>query len=201
MQAMGQPRYRNGFKLTTHADALEEPYKWKKSRIVFVNSMSDLFHEDVPENFIREIFNVMNDNSQHTFQVLTKRSARLLELSPTINWSENIWMGVTVENNDSVQRIDDLRSVPAGIRFLSMEPLLGSVPDLNLEGIDWVIAGGESGPKARAIHSDWVREIRDRCIQSNVPFFFKQWGGFKKKKHGRLLDGRTWDEMPQMVGV
>lgn len=199
LRAMGQVRYKDGFKVALHPDALDEPYRWKKSRIVFVNSMSDLFHKDIPTAFIQRVFTAMNENPQHTFQILTKRSKRLYELSSVLNWSDNIWMGVTVENNDTIDRIDDLRLIPAGTRFLSMEPLLGPVPDLNLEGINWVIVGGESGPGARPVYIDWVREIRDRCIDWGVPFFFKQWGGVNKKKNGRLLDERTWDEMPELV--
>jgi len=196
LKAMGQERYRNGFKVTIHPEALDEPYRWKKPRIIFVNSMSDLFHEKIQLDFIQQVFNVMNDNKQHTFQILTKRSQRLRELAPLLNWSENIWMGVTIENNDYVSRADDLRTVSAGVRFLSLEPLLGTMPNLELTGIDWVIVGGESGPGARPMRAEWVLEIKKKCRRSNVPFFFKQWGGVNKKKNGRVLQGRTWDNYP-----
>lgn len=198
LKAMGQARYKNGFKVTLHPEALKEPYGWKKSRVVFVNSMSDLFHKVIPDDFIQKVFTVMNENPQHTFQILTKRSERLRELSPLLDWSDNIWMGVTVEDNDNVGRIDDLRLVPAVVRFLSMEPLIGPVPDLSLEGVDWVIVGGESGPGARPIREEWVLSIKDKCQQAQIPFFFKQWGGVNKKKAGRVLLGRTWDAYPDM---
>jgi protein gp37 len=200
LQAMGQRRYRNGFKVTLQSEALEEPYKWKKPRIVFVNSMSDLFHEQVSLGFIREVFSVMNNNKRHTFQILTKRSERLRELAPLLDWSENIWMGVTIENNDYVARADDLRTIDSAIKFLSLEPLLGPVPDLELDGIDWVIVGGESGPGARPMKEAWVLEIKNRCEDEyNIPFFFKQWGGVNKKKTGRLLQGKTWDNYPKIA--
>jgi len=201
LQAMGQQRYRNGFKVTLQSEALEEPYKWKKPRVVFVNSMSDLFHKQVPLGFIREIFSVMNDNKRHTFQILTKRSERLRELAPLLDWPKNIWMGVTIENNDYIDRADDLRTIDAAIKFLSLEPLLGPVPDLELDGIDWVIVGGESGPGARSMKETWVLEIKNRCEEEyKIPFFFKQWGGVNKKKTGRLLQGKTWDNYPKIVG-
>jgi protein gp37 len=196
LQAMGQHRYRNGFKVTLHPEALEEPYRWKQPRIVFVNSMSDLFHEKIPLEFIRRVFSVMNENSRHTFQILTKRSERLTELAPLLNWSDNIWMGVTVENSDYLYRINHLRQVDAAVRFLSLEPLLGSLEALDLSEIDWVIVGGESGPNARPMKEEWAVSIQSKCEQAGIPFFFKQWGGFNKKKNGRLLEGRIWDELP-----
>jgi len=198
LQAMGQYRYRNGFAVTLHPEAIDEPFSWKKPRVVFVNSMSDLFHEEVPVDFIRRIFDVINDCPQHTFQILTKRSLRLAELAPLLPWSNNLWMGVTVENNDCLFRIDHLRHVGASIRFLSLEPLLGPLDDLMLEGIDWVIVGGESGPGARPMKKEWVLSIQSKCQRANVPFFFKQWGGVHKKKAGRSLEGRTWDQRPQI---
>jgi protein gp37 len=199
---MGQPNYVNGFKLTTHEHMLELPLTWKKPRMIFVNSMSDLFHEEVPQEFVQKIFDVMRRASWHTFQVLTKRSRRLLELSPEINWPPNVWMGVSVENQDYTFRIKHLRRTDARLRFLSLEPLLGPLPHLDLDTIDWVIVGGESGPGARPMQKEWVVDIRDQCLQADIPFFFKQWGGFNKKRNGRVLQGRTWDEMPrhQIVG-
>jgi len=197
LQAMGQPNYTNGFQLSLHEHALELPLRWKKPQNIFVNSMSDLFLKDVPITFIKKIFDIMNKAHWHTFQVLTKRSERLNELSAELPWAPNIWMGVTVENNDYKYRIDDLRKTDAYIKFLSIEPLLGPIPDLNLTGIDWVIVGGESGPGARPMHHEWVIDIRNQCIQNDVPFFFKQWGGVRKKKAGKELEGRTWCEMPK----
>lgn len=197
LQAMGQPNYRNGFKLTCHWHVLDLPLHWKKPQMIFVNSMSDLFHEKVPKGFILRIFNTMNKASQHTFQILTKRAKHLEGISPLLLWSKNIWMGVTVENSDYKERIDSLRRSGAYIKFLSLEPLLDDVGVLNLEGIDWVIVGGESGPKARPMEANWVHNIRKQCKEQNVSFFFKQWGGINKKKNGRLLDGQTWDEMPK----
>jgi len=196
LMAMGQEKYKNGFKLTLHPDTLQDPYKWKKPRKVFVNSMSDLFHKDVPLNFIQQVFEVMNDNPHHIFQVLTKRSERLVELSPFLNWTPNIWMGCSVEDARVVSRIDDLRKCGASIKFLSCEPLIGALLNLNLNGIDWVIVGGESGPKSRPMEKIWLEDIQQQCEQQSVAFFFKQWGGFNKKKTGRLLNGRTYDEMP-----
>lgn len=196
LQAMGQPNYANGFKLAMHEHALELPLKWKKPQTIFVNSMSDLFHKDVPLSFIKKVFDAMNRAHWHTFQVLTKRADRLLELSKELPWASNIWMGVTVENNDYVHRIDRLRESGAYLRFLSIEPLLSAIPDMNLDGIDWVIVGGESGPGARPVDPTWVTDIRDQCRNADVPFFFKQWGGVRKKKAGRELEGKTWDEMP-----
>lgn len=196
---MGSKRYRNGFKVTLHDEVVEAPLKWKKPQMIFVNSMSDLFLRDVPLSFIKDVFDVMGQAHWHTFQVLTKRADRLLELSRELPWGENIWMGVTVENRDYVQRIDCLRNIDAHIKFLSIEPLLGPIPNLDLSGIDWVIVGGESGPRARPLDPAWVLDIRDQCIDSGIPFFFKQWGGVQKKKAGRALDGRTWDEMPRIA--
>ncbi|MBD2006270.1 MULTISPECIES: DUF5131 family protein [Cyanophyceae] len=196
LQAMGQPNYKDGFKLTLHEQTLELPLQWKKPRTIFVNSMSDLFHKDVPTEFIVKVFEVMEKAYWHNFQILTKRSNRLLELSDEIPWMSNIWMGTSVEDKNYVFRIDDLRKTKAKIKFLSLEPLLGPLYNLNLTGIDWVIVGGESGPKARYIDPSWVIDIRDQCQKAEVPFFFKQWGGTNKKKAGRLLENRTWDEMP-----
>ncbi len=195
---MGSAKYRDGFKVRTHPSTLDEPYTWSKPRTVFVNSMSDLFHEDVPLEFIQRVFRVMNDNPQHTFQVLTKRSELLRKYSTELNWTENIWMGVSVEDEIVISRIDHLRTVPASIKFLSIEPLIGRISNINLSLIDWVIVGGESGPGARPIKEEWVTEIRDQCLIHGVPFFFKQWGGTNKKKAGRLLDGRIWDQMPAL---
>ncbi len=196
LQAMGQPRYRNGFRLTLQPDALEAPLRWKRPRMVFVNSMSDLFHKSVPTEFIRRCFEVMNRASLHTFQVLTKRPERAVELIDHLAWPNNVWMGTSVENADYLWRVDQLRQAPSRVRFLSLEPLLGPLPQLKLDGIGWVIVGGESGPGARAMDPKWVFEIRDACLRAQVPFFFKQWGGVHKSRTGRLLDGRTWDEMP-----
>jgi len=199
LQAMGQPNYANGFKLALHEHALELPLKWKKPQTIFVNSMSDLFLKGIPEEFIVKVFNVMAKAHWHTFQVLTKRSERLLELSNELPWAPNIWMGVTVENKDYTFRIDNLRKTGAYIKFLSIEPLLGPIPNLNLSGIDWVIVGGESGPGARPMDARWVLDILNQCQKAGVPFFFKQWGGERKKKTGRLLEGRTWDEIPVIL--
>jgi protein gp37 len=196
LRAMGQANYANGFDLTLHEHMLEVPLRWKKPRFIFVNSMSDLFHKDVPEEFIFRVFDVMRQASWHVFQVLTKRSDRLADLSPRIDWPKNVWMGVSVENADYTFRIDHLRQTGAKLRFLSVEPLLGPIPKLNLQGIDWVIVGGESGPGARPMEAEWVREIREQCQRARAAFFFKQWGGVNKARTGRELDGRTWDEMP-----
>lgn len=196
LQAMGQPNYADGFRLTIQEHMLELPLRWKLPQVIFVNSMSDLFHKDVPAEYIQRVFDVMRRSSQHRFQVLTKRSQRLARLSSTLNWQPNIWMGVSVESQEYTFRIDHLRETDAHIKFLSLEPLLGPLTNLNLEGIDWVIVGGESGPGARAMRSEWVLDIRDQCRDAGIPFFFKQWGGTNKKKAGRLLDNRTWDEMP-----
>ena len=197
LQAMGQKKYKNGFKLTLHPETLKIPYTWNKPRLVFVNSMSDLFHEDIPFNFIRDVFKVMNDNPQHIFQVLTKRADILFKYHILLNWTQNIWMGVTVENDKVLYRIDDLRNTGAVVKFLSMEPLLSNANNLNLFNIDWVIVGGESGPKARPIKKEWVIDIKEQCNRANVPFFFKQWGGMNKKANGRLLDGKLYDEWPR----
>ncbi len=201
LQAIGQPNYANGFDLTLHENALELPLKWKKPQTIFVNSMSDLFHKAVPVEFILRTFEVMCRVDWHRYQVLTKRSDRLLELSPMLPWKPHIWMGVSVERLDFVFRIEHLRRTGAMVKFLSLEPLLGPLPALNLEGIDWVIVGGESGPGARPMDAAWVFEIRDQCQRANVPFFFKQWGGTRKKKSGRVLEGRTWDEMPALTSA
>jgi len=199
LHAMGQPNYANGFRLTVHPHAVEAPLSWKTPQVIFVNSMSDLFHEDVPMEFIRRVFDVMNQASWHQFQILTKRSGRLLQLDSSLSWAENIWMGESVETERYEPRIDDLRHTHAAVKFLSLEPLLGALPDLDLSAIDWVIVGGESGPGARPMKEEWVLDIRDQCIDQGVPLFFKQWGGTNKKKAGRLLQGRTWDEMPTGV--
>lgn len=199
LQAMGNPKYAQGFRATLHEDYIDEPLRWKTPQLIFVNSMSDLFHENVPDDFIIQVFNVMRQAGWHKFQVLTKRSDRLLKLSPSLPWSPNIWMGVSVEAMDYIFRIEDLRKTGAQIKFLSLEPLLGDL-NLDLAGIDWVIVGGESGPKARAMDSVWVINIRNQCTAVHVPFFFKQWGGARKKKAGRLLEGRTWDEVPYYQG-
>lgn len=197
LKAMGQPNYANGFRLTMHEHALEMPLRWKRPQSIFVNSMSDLFHKSVPFEFILQVFEVMCKASHHRFQVLTKRSDRLLALNPELPWPPNVWMGVSVENADYLLRIEHLRQTNAGIKFVSFEPLLGPIHNLDLQGIDWVIVGGESGPKARPMTPDWARNIRDQCLLTKVPFFFKQWGGVNKKKTGRVLDGRTWDQMPE----
>lgn len=197
LHAMGQPNYRNGFELTLQPQMLELPLEWKKPQTIFVNSMSDLFHEDVPLHFIKQVFDVMRRADWHRFQVLTKRAERLAELDPELIWAPNIWMGVSVESSKYLGRIDDLRGTRARVKFLSLEPLLGPLPRLDLRRINWAIVGGESGPGARHMDPAWVVEIRDQCRDARVPFFFKQWGGTNKKKAGRLLEGRTWDEMPK----
>ena len=196
LKAMGQANYKNGFKLTLQPQMLELPLKWKKPQTIFVNSMSDLFHKDVPLEYIQQVFDVMNRAYWHRFQVLTKRADRLAELSDELNWSDNIWMGVSVESQKFVHRIDDLRSTGAKVKFLSLEPLLGPLENMDLEKIDWAIVGGESGHGFRPIREEWVISIREQCRELGVPFFFKQWGGFNKKKTGRLLEGRTYDAMP-----
>lgn len=196
LQAMGQPRYRNGFAVTLQPDVLEAPLRWRTSRLIFVNSMSDLFHEDVPADYIGAVFQTMEKASWHVFQVLTKRADRLEQLAPKLPWPSNVWMGVSVENADYTGRVRHLQRVPAAVRFLSVEPLLGPIPRLPLSGIHWVIAGGESGPHARPVEPAWIRGVRDQCLARKVPFFFKQWGGVRKKRTGRTLDHRTWDEMP-----
>jgi protein gp37 len=210
LKAMGQQKYQNdgdprtsgpGFGVTLHPSALSLPYKWRGRKTVFVNSMSDLFHVRVPVPFVRDVFQVISDTPQHTYQVLTKRSARLRKIASSLDWPPNLWIGVSVENAAAMPRIDDLRQVPAAVRFLSCEPLIGSLSSLDLGGIGWVIAGGESGPDHRPLDSRWVTEIRDACVSAEVPFFFKQWGGRTPKAGGRELDGRIWDEMPQRMGV
>jgi protein gp37 len=201
LQAMGQKNYRNGFEVTLQQHMLEHPLHWRQPRRIFVNSMSDLFHEDVPTDYIMRVFDVMRRAAWHQYQVLTKRSERLLELNSSLDWQPQIWMGVSVENEDYLHRVDRLRETGAHVKFLSIEPLLGRLHALDLRGIDWVIVGGESGPGARPIDPAWVREIRDCCARAGVPFFFKQWGGVFKSRTGRVLDGRTWDEMPVGVSV
>lgn len=199
LQSMGQPNYAHGFQLTLHEHMVERPLTWKKPMLIFVNSMSDLFHADVPVDFIQRLLDVMRRASWHRFQVLTKRSQRLLELDALLDWPPNVWMGVSVENETYRYRIEHLRYTRAYVKFLSLEPLLGPLPALNLNGIDWVIVGGESGPGARPMSGEWVVNIRQQCLQAGVPFFFKQWGGPQKKKQGRLLEGRTWEQMPAGV--
>lgn len=198
LKATGMAKYSNGFVVTLHPDTLEIPLRWRKPRSIFVNSMSDLFHVDVPESFIRDVFDVMERADWHRYQVLTKRAERVAELSDGLPWPSQVWMGVSVESQDYVRRIDLLRETDAQVKFLSLEPLLGPLPHLNLDGIDSVIAGGESGPGARPMQPDWAREIRDQCVDAGVAFHFKQWGGVFKKRNGRELDGRTWDEMPTL---
>lgn len=200
LRAMGQERYRDGFKLTLQPDVVELPLKWKTPKMIFVNSMSDLFHKNVPLEYIQRCFDTMQRASWHTFQVLTKRADRLAEVASQLVWPGNVWMGVSVENADYLDRIDHLRTVPAAVRFLSVEPLLGPIPALPLDGINWVIVGGESGPGARPMKDKWVFEIRDQCLAEKVPFFFKQWGGVQKARTGRELQGVTWDEMPNSKG-
>lgn len=199
LQAIGQPNYANGFQITLHENLIELPLCWRKPQTIFVNSMSDLFHEEVTDEFIFRVFDTMRRANWHRFQILTKRSRRLLDLSPHLEWMPHIWVGVSVENQNYAFRIEHLRKTGASIKFLSLEPLLGPIPDLNLEGIDWVIVGGESGPRARAMQAGWVTDIRNQCQTAQVPFFFKQWGGTNKKKAGRLLEGRTWDEIPLLT--
>ncbi|RPD51157.1 DUF5131 family protein [Paracnuella aquatica] len=196
LKAMGVEKYRDGFELRVHPDALAIPYTWKTPKVVFVNSMSDLFHKDVPLSFIQQVFAVMNDNPQHVFQVLTKRSDLLLKYSNQLKWGHNIWMGVSVENQKVMHRIADLRSTGARVKFLSCEPLIGPIPNMNLTGIDWVIVGGESGRKPRPMKEEWALDILEQCKSADVKFFFKQWGGTNKKRTGRLLLDQTWDEMP-----
>lgn len=196
LKAMGSPNYKNGFDLTCHNHLLKQPISWKKSQMVFVNSMSDLFHEAVPDDFIFKVFETMRWSNNHCFQILTKRSERLKRISRLLNFSKNIWMGVSIENSDYLHRIDDLRETHAFVKFISFEPLLGPMPSIDLNGIDWAIVGGESGPKARPMEKSWVLDIKKGCENFNIPFFFKQWGGINKKKSGRILDGKTWDEMP-----
>jgi len=198
LQAMGVEKYKDNFKVRTHDEALKIPYTWKNSKVVFVNSMSDLFHNEIPLEFIKKVFAVMNDNPQHVFQVLTKRAERLLELHSELKWTHNIWMGVSVENDKVKDRIDFLSQTDARVKFLSLEPLLGHLGELNLENIDWVIVGGESGHKPRPMDAEWVLDIQEQCKDKKVAFFFKQWGGKNKKANGRILNGRTYDEMPEI---
>ena len=199
LQAMGNPRYANGFEVTLHHDLVDRPTKWTKPRKIFVNSMSDLFHAEVPLEFIQAVFSTIVVADHHTFQVLTKRPERALELSDQLPWPPNLWMGTSVENADYLHRVDTLRLIPAQTRFLSLEPLIDDIPNIGLTNIDWVIAGGESGPGARKIEEDWVRSIRDQCDEAGVRFFFKQWGGTNKKRSGRMLDNTTWDEFPEPI--
>ncbi|MGH9266722.1 MAG: DUF5131 family protein [Acidimicrobiales bacterium] len=207
LRAMGQPKYQNdgdprtsgpGFELTVHPDALDIPYRWRSPRVIFVNSMSDLFHPDVPGDFIRRVFKVIEETPQHTYQILTKRSKRLAQMAEDLVWPSNLWMGVSIESDRYAFRIDHLRAVDATVRFVSAEPLLGPLADLDLRGIHWLIAGGESGPRARPMQQDWVRALRDQCDASDVRFFFKQWGGRTPKAGGRHLDGHLHDEMPKL---
>lgn len=198
LQAMGMSQYRNGFRPTVHPEALTTPLRWQKPKIVFVNSMSDLFHRAVPFEFVRQVFDVMEEASHHTFQVLTKRPETALRYSRDLPWPKHVWLGTTVETQLYTHRIETLGRVPAKTRFLSLEPLLGPIPLLPLHGIDWVIVGGESGPGARPMKKRWVTQVRDQCIAEGVPFFFKQWGGVNRKRAGRILDGRTWDDMPDL---
>ena len=199
LQAMGMEKYKGGFNLACHYNELQMPYTWKKPRIIFVNSMSDLFHENMPLDFIKAVFKVMNECTQHTFQVLTKRADILEKYYPLLDWTPNIWMGVTVESNKVTKRIDSLRKVPACVKFLSIEPLISAIPNLDLSNIDWVIVGGESGPKSRPIKEEWVIDIKNQCEQKNIPFFFKQWGGKNKKASGKLLQGEIYCQMPELV--
>lgn len=208
LRAMGQAKYQNdgdprtsgpGFALTVHEDTLATPYRWKSPRLIFVNSMSDLFHPDVPLDFIKRVFTVMAETPQHTYQVLTKRSKRLAAVAGDLDWPSNVWMGVSVETERYAFRLDHLRSVDAAVRFVSAEPLLGPLPDLDLTSIDWLIAGGESGPNARPMDEEWVRGLRDQCGEASVAFFFKQWGGRTPKAGGRELDGALYDEMPALT--
>lgn len=201
LHAMGVEKYKDAFKVRIHPEALSIPYAWKSAKVFFVNSMSDLFHEEIPLDFIKQVFHVMNDNPQHVFQVLTKRAGRLFELHKELKWTHNIWMGVSVENDKVIDRIDFLRKTRARVKFLSLEPLIGPLSNLNLKKIDWVIVGGESGHSPRPMDVDWVLDIQDQCEKTGVAFFFKQWGGRNKKAAGRLLNGRTYDEMPEFLEV
>jgi protein gp37 len=199
LKAMGNPSYSNGFSVTMHEDMLDLPLKWRKPKTIFVNSMSDLFHEDIPTEFILRVFDVMCRADWHCYQILTKRSERMLELSPRLTWISNIWMGVTVEEKNYTYRIEHLKRTGAKVKFLSLEPLLSPIHNLQLKGIDWIIVGGESGPKARPMKKEWVVDIRNHCQIEKVPFFFKQWGGRNKKKAGRELEGRIWNEIPSLL--
>ncbi|MBA3714181.1 MAG: phage Gp37/Gp68 family protein [Pyrinomonadaceae bacterium] len=201
LQAMGQPNYANGFSLTLQPHALDLPLRWKKPQVIFVNSMSDLFHKGIKADYIQQVFDVMVRAHWHCYQVLTKRSERLQQLSSQLPWCPQIWMGVSVENQDYTFRIDHLRETGARVKFLSLEPLLGPLSNLDLRGMDWVIVGGESGPGARVMRKEWVLDVRDQCLAAKVPFFFKQWGGVNKKQAGRQLEGRTWDQMPATMAA
>lgn len=196
LQAMGKEHYRNGFRLAMHDDALTVPFRWTSPRLIFVNSMSDLFQKDIPLSFIQRVFDVMVACPHHTFQILTKRPEIAASFATDLPWPKNVWLGTSVENAGVTKRIHELRKIPAAVRFLSVEPLIGPIPRLPLTGIHWVIVGGESGPKSRPMDAAWVRTIRDKCVRQEVPFFFKQWGGTNKKKSGRKLDGRYWNELP-----
>ncbi|MFC1737609.1 DUF5131 family protein [Planctomycetota bacterium] len=196
LKAAGSPNYAKGFRVTIHPHVLKIPLRWKHPRTIFVNSMSDIFHRDVPKDFIDKMFDVMHKASHHRYQILTKRSKRMVELNSKLPWLPNIWMGVTVETAKYLYRIDHLRQTNAAVKFISFEPLLGPTPNIDFSGIDWVIVGGESGPGARPMKPEWAADIRDQCLAAKVPFFFKQWGGVNKKKNGRILDGQTWDDMP-----
>ena len=196
LQLMGNPKFKNGFEVTLHPDSLDKPANWKRPRRIFVNSMSDLFHEEIPDDFIRRVFAVMNREARHSFQVLTKRPERALAMATALQWTANIWIGVSVEDAKVLNRVDTLRQIPAKVRFLSIEPLIGPVENMNLNGIGWAVAGGESGFGHRKCNPDWVRSVRDQCISVGVPFLFKQHGGRTPKAGGRELDGRTWDEFP-----
>jgi protein gp37 len=198
LQKQGKSKYKNGFEVTLHPQLLREPFKWKESKRVFVNSMSDLFHKDVPDDFIMRVFWVMSLAAQHQFYILTKRSERIYSMTNKLSWMDNIWIGVSVETSDYLYRIDHLRVTGAAIKFLSIEPLLGPIPDIDLTDINWVIVGGESGPGARPMREEWVLNIRDQCIRAGVPFYFKQWGGVNREKHGCLLKGKKWDQMPEI---
>ncbi len=201
LEAMGSPRYANGFQVTTHEDLIDTPKKWRKPRTIFVNSMSDLFHDQISDSFIKRVFETMRDCPQHTFQVLTKRSERLAKLGSSLDWPPNVWMGVSVERADVMRRIADLVKVPAKVRFLSCEPLIGPLENIPLNGIHWVIVGGESGPGARPMKSSWAESIQLQCREAGVPFFFKQWGGVRKHKTGRTLNGSIFNEMPPSPNV
>ncbi len=198
LKEMGNPRYRNGFRVTLHTDQLDLPLRWAKPKMIFVNSMSDLFHEAVPDEYIKKVFATMVKADWHIFQILTKRAERLAKLAPQLPWPSHVWQGVSIESKPYTKRVTALRKVPATVRFLSVEPLLGPIANLPLDGVHWVIVGGESGPRHRPIKPEWVREIRKQCLAAEVPFFFKQWGGTTAKSGGRILDGRTWDQMPEL---
>jgi protein gp37 len=201
LKAMGQEKYKNGFDLALHPEALNEPYTWKKGKMIFVNSMSDLFHKEIPIEYIQKIFRVIKENPQHVFQILTKRAdvLRYYDSEGWLEWPHNLWMGVTVESNEVMHRIDNLRSTSARVKFLSCEPLLTSLPTMNLQGIDWVIVGGESGRTPRPIKEEWVIDIKEQCLKMNVAFYFKQWGGTNKKKAGKMLEGKVFNAMPNSI--